>query len=536
MYGVDYVVDTKPYMSWSYGAVECLRSLRAASIKRVRPLKISGMISQTHVHTLSMPSPMKDNLREHSTLPSWEADPANPQTWSMPKKLYNTAVPSFLCLLISFALAIYSPSHTHVQHTFQTNTTTSLLPFTTYIYGLAFGPMVAAPLSETYGRRLIYLLMTPLSLLFILGAGFSTNITTLSICRLFAGLFISAPLAVGAGTVVDLWSGPAASRAVVILMTMAFLGPAIGSLVGGWVAEYQDWRWTQWMTLFLGAGLWVFSFGAEETYAKPILRRRAARSGLGLPVPSPSSDIRPIPKGMAGVRAMVTVTLTRPLSMLLTEPIVLLCSLYSSLNFAVLFCFLACVPLIYTTVYDFSLGHCGLIFIALALGCILGAIGLIALDHCAAARPLCSRQHPDTDEPTPSPPELTLWPAMLGGPLMAGSLFMFAWTTASVSTHWMCGIIAVGVFGCANIMVFVSTALYLTKVYGAGYGASALAANGLLRYLVGGSFPLFTIAMYNNLGFPWASSLLGFVAAGFAPLPWVFYYLGARVRGRSAYT
>lgn len=35
--------------------------------------------------------------------------------------------------------------------------------------------------------------------------------------------------------------------------------------------------------------------------------------------------------------------------------------------------------------------------------------------------------------------------------------------------------------------------LYLTNVYGAQFGASALAANGLLRYLVGGSFPLFTI-------------------------------------------
>lgn len=35
--------------------------------------------------------------------------------------------------------------------------------------------------------------------------------------------------------------------------------------------------------------------------------------------------------------------------------------------------------------------------------------------------------------------------------------------------------------------------LYLTNVYGAKFGASALAANGLLRYLVGGSFPLFTI-------------------------------------------
>ncbi|KAL4735754.1 MFS transporter [Aspergillus similis] len=487
-----------------------------------------------------MPAPIKDNLCEQATLSNWESDPANPRTWSMSKKLYNTAVPSSLCLLmqVSFALAIHSPSHAHVQRTFQINTTTSLLPFTTYIYGLAFGPMVAAPLSETYGRRLIYLLMTPLSLLFILGAGLSKGITTLSVCRLLAGLLISAPLAVGAGTVMDIWSGAAASRAVVILMATAFLGPALGSLVGGWVAEYKSWQWTQWTTLFLGAGLWVFSFSAKETYAKPIMSRQAAaRSGLGLPVRS-SSATGPISSGMAGIRAMVTVTLIRPLFMLLTEPIVLLCPLYSSLNFAVLFCFLACVPLIYTTVYDFSPGHCGLIFIALALGCILGAISLIVIDHWVITRYGYSRQHSVIDErsPTTPSPERILWPAMLGGPLMAGSLFMFAWTTASVRTHWICGIITVGVFGCANIMVFVSTALYLTKVYGATYGASAPAANGLLRYLVGGSFPLFTVAMYNNLGFSWASTLLGFVAAGFAPLPWVFYYFGARVRGKSAYT
>ncbi|RDW72582.1 uncharacterized protein DSM5745_07754 [Aspergillus mulundensis] len=479
-------------------------------------------------------------------LPSWDTDPANARNWTLPKKLYNTAVPSF-------ALAIYSPSHTHTQETFHTSTTTSLLPFTTYVYGLAFGPMIAAPLSETYGRRLIYLLMTPLSLLFILGAGFSTNIAALLICRLFAGLFISAPLAVGAGTIMDIWTGPAAHCAVVILMTTAFLGPAIGSLVGGWIAEYKDWRWSQWTTLFLGAGLWAFSFGAKETYEKPIVRRRAAN--IGLPVPP-----NPIPSGIPGIKVMLTSTLTRPLYMLLTEPTVLLCSLYSSLNFSVLFCFLACVPLVYSTVYDFSPGQCGLVFIALAIGCLAGA-GILLLNVIYSSR----RPTAANTDAEPRPPETTLYPAMLGGPLMAASLFTFAWTTTEPRIHWIGGAIALGLFGCANIMVFVSTALYLASVYGASHGASALAANGLLRYLVGGSFPLFTIAcmylasldmdhvpvhwpnprtnkgvpflaaVYNNLGFAWASSLLGFVAAAFAPLPWVFYAFGGRVRGRSFY-
>ncbi|RAK79051.1 MFS transporter [Aspergillus fijiensis CBS 313.89] len=456
-------------------------------------------------------------------LPEWAEDPANAQNWATHKKLYNTAIPSVLCLLISFGLAIYSPSHGHVQAAFHTSSTKSLLPFTMYVYGLAFGPMIAAPLSETYGRRFIYLVMTPLAMLFILGAGFSDNLASLTVCRLLAGMFISAPLAVGAGTIMDMWSGPATGRGVTILMTIAFMGPAIGSLVGGWVAEYKSWRWSQWTTLFLGAACWAFSAGAQESYARPILHRRAVK--LGLPVP-PS----PIPGGLAGVRMMLTVTLARPVYMLLTEPIVALCSLYSSLNFSVLFCFLACVPLVYTNVYGFTPGQCGLVFIALALGCALGCLGLLAADQYTMA--LHRRRHP---EGTPAPPERVLWAAMLASPWMPAALFWFAWTSTP-HVHWMSSIVAIGLFGCSNIMIFVSTALYLTRVYGAQFGASALAANGLLRYGIGGSFPLFTLAMYHNLGYSWASSLLGFLAVCFAPLPWLFFKWGGRIRKHSAYS
>ncbi|KAL4789122.1 MFS general substrate transporter [Aspergillus venezuelensis] len=437
----------------------------------------------------------------------WEDDPANAHNWSLRKKLYNTAVPSLLCLLISFALAIYSPSHSHVQAALHTSTTKSLLPFAMYVYGLAFGPMIAAPISETYGRRSIYLAMTPLAMLFILGAGFSHNLASLTVCRLLAGMFISAPLAVGAGTIMDIWSAPATGRGVMILMTIAFLGPAIGSLVGGWVAEYKSWRWSQWTTLFLGAACWGFSMGAQESYTRPILHRRALRQGQ----PPPPS---PIASGLAGVRVMFTVTLARPAYMLLTESIVVMCSLYSSLNFSVLFCFLACVPLVYTDVYGFTPGECGLVFISLALGC-------------ALATPSADYEH----SPTRTSP---MGSYMLGGPFMPLSLFWFAWTSTR-NVHWMSSVIAIGLFGCSNIMIFVSTALYLTRVYGAQFGASALAANGLLRYGIGGSFPLFTVAMYHNLGYNWASSLLRFLSLAFAPLPWLFFRWGAKVRNRSAY-
>ena len=76
---------------------------------------------------------------------------------------------------------------------------------------------------------------------------------------------------------------------------------------------------------------------------------------------------------------------------------------------------------------------------------------------------------------------------------------------------------------------------YLLDTYGAMYSASAVAANGLLRYSFGAGFPLFTIQMYERLGVNWATSLLAFIGLGLLPLPFVLYKYGAALRSRSSF-
>lgn len=87
--------------------------------------------------------------------------------------------------------------------------------------------MLAAPLSETHGRHIVYLLSAPLGSLFTLGAGFSNDIAALCICRFFAGLFYSPALAIGAGTIADVLK-PEYRSFTVIYLLMPFLGPALG--------------------------------------------------------------------------------------------------------------------------------------------------------------------------------------------------------------------------------------------------------------------------------------------------------------------
>ena len=67
------------------------------------------------------------------------------------------------------------------------------------------------------------------------------------------------------------------------------------------------------------------------------------------------------------------------------------------------------------------------------------------------------------------------------------------------------------------------------------YVGSVLAGNDLMRSGMGGAFPLFATAMFNNLGLNWGCSLLGFLAITFIPIPIFLWTYGRRIRMASKY-
>lgn len=88
--------------------------------------------------------------------------------------------------------------------------------------------MIAAPLSESFGRLVVYRVTTLASMLFALGAGFSNSFAALCVCRFFTGFFGSSCLAVGSGTLADLYPPRSRALAAIIFLTGPFLGPAFG--------------------------------------------------------------------------------------------------------------------------------------------------------------------------------------------------------------------------------------------------------------------------------------------------------------------
>jgi MFS family permease len=60
--------------------------------------------------------------------------------------------------------------------------------------------MIFAPLSEVYGRRIIYASTLFLAVIFIIPCAVSKNIGTLIVCRAIDGIAFSAPMTLVGGT------------------------------------------------------------------------------------------------------------------------------------------------------------------------------------------------------------------------------------------------------------------------------------------------------------------------------------------------
>jgi MFS family permease len=84
-------------------------------------------------------------------------DSENPRNWPLWYRVWAL----FVLSLSTWIIVLYSTSYTAaipgMAREFETTPTVVTLGLTTYLLGLATGSLVAAPLSEVYGRQSLYL-------------------------------------------------------------------------------------------------------------------------------------------------------------------------------------------------------------------------------------------------------------------------------------------------------------------------------------------------------------------------------------------
>lgn len=164
----------------------------------------------------------------------WTHDEANPRNWSPARKLSAAAIVAGIGFVSTLAASIYAPGREDVAKDFGVSTTVSLLPLSFYNLGMALGPIIASPMSETLGRKTVYLITTPTFAIFSLSAGFTQSIEALTICRFFAGVFGAPGVSIASATISDIF--PPKQRAIPI--SFYYHVPFVGSLLG---SVFQTW-------------------------------------------------------------------------------------------------------------------------------------------------------------------------------------------------------------------------------------------------------------------------------------------------------
>lgn len=121
-------------------------------------------------------------------------DPYKPLNWSFKKKVVTTTLYGFTTMGATWASSVYSPGIIQIAQDFHVGTEVSTLGLTFLLFGFGIGPMLWAPLSEVYARKIAVLLPYFIAAIFSFGTATAKDIQTVLVTRFFAGFFGSAPI------------------------------------------------------------------------------------------------------------------------------------------------------------------------------------------------------------------------------------------------------------------------------------------------------------------------------------------------------
>ena len=247
------------------------------------------------------------------------------------------------------------------------------------------------------------------------GEGYS-DVDYMSLFR--RGVCGAGQLTVVPGLLADIFDNTYRGMAISLYALTVFVGPFSAPFTGGFIVSSSlGWRWTLYIPAFLSFAKGGISFFfLRETYAPCLLIAKAAAirrqtNSWGVHALHDRIDVDP--------RVLIDKYFTRPLKMLITEPIILLVSLYMSFVYGLVYYLLEAYPYVFEEIYGFAPGFSGLPSIGLIIGQVLDC-SFILSQHATYVKKLVENKNVPV-------PEWRLVPTLLGAPVFAVGIFW--WVT-----------------------------------------------------------------------------------------------------------
>lgn len=453
-------------------------------------------------------------------------DPYRPINWPTRKKVITTVLYGLVTMSSTWESSAFAPGTAQIAAEFHVSRQVATIGTSIFLVGYGLGPLLWAPLSEVFGRRIAVLTPMFVAICFAFACATSKDLQTVMITRFFAAFFASAPVTNTGGVLGDLYTPAYRGIAMAGYALAVVCGPTISPIVSAaFVANPSlDWRWAEYFSGILQSFILVLAvLFIDESYPPRLLVVKARRlrhdtGNWALHAKFEEWDV--------SLAELAHKFLLRPLQ-LLSTPICLLIALYASFCYGILYMQLGAVPIIFGELRGWPAVSTMLPFLAICLGAMTGAFVNVLNQlqynkyfHAAGDRAV---------------PEKRLPPMMLGGVFFAAGQFITGWTASPAHAPWIAPVIGLYMSGFGFNTIFQAALNYLVDTFQL-YAASAVAANTFLRSSFAAAFPLIVTPLYHNIGVGPGSSVFAGFGCLLIPVPFVFYIFGKRIRASSKWS
>ncbi|KAI1392853.1 MFS general substrate transporter [Hypoxylon trugodes] len=348
-----------------------------------RPSEISG---ETIITVIS-------DDEEHKESPETAPVEAIPPRFTVYKPWQKRLIvlsAAFSALFASWTAQIYLPALNIAAADLHVSTTRINLTVTSYMILQGVTPIFIGGFADTAGRRPAYLACFILYIVANVGLAKSDSYGSLLGLRCFQSATISATQALCQGVVADIATSAERGQYTAFIAVPVTLGPSLGPVIGGAIAEYLGWRSIFWFLAACAAGnLLILVFFFPETCRKvvgdgSILPRKRNQTVLQLirnrrlqkkerdssdaesntPTPTPAPAPTETPKVNFAWSKFLT-----SLSLLCEKELSLL-FMYGGFVYAGVYAVATAVPTLFAQIYGFDGFKVGLIYLPMAVGSI----------------------------------------------------------------------------------------------------------------------------------------------------------------------
>lgn len=185
----------------------------------------------------------------------------------------------FIAIIGAFSSLVndmYLPTIPAMMHQFHTTPSMTQMGISMAMIGMGIGSVLWGSASDRYGRKpvlivslIIFVAATALSL-------FSQSITFFIVCRLFQGLGAGGAMVLSTSIPADVYMGRQLAKLMAIVGAINGVAPALGPVLGGFMADGVGWRGIFVVLLMIGIGMTFWTTRYSETL--PPQRRIQARN------------------------------------------------------------------------------------------------------------------------------------------------------------------------------------------------------------------------------------------------------------------